>query len=736
MMDEGRQVFSAESAELLEEMESGLLTLEGAPNDQEAINAVFRAVHTIKGSAGIVGLDAVEGFAHTVENVLDSVREGTLAVQEELVALLLQSRDHLATLIPVLIRDEEPSAELRAREGFLMGDLAQYLGRRDEGASPKGTAGEESASAEEAVPEGPRVASDTWHISLRFGRDVMRGGMDPLSFLSYLPKLGEIVSLTTVTEHIPPPEAMDPESCYLGFEIDFRSEYDKQSIEDVFEFVREDCSIHILPPGSAIGSYVNLIGDLPEDSLKLGEILTRGGALTEGELREALRLQEAAPAQGKEARLGDILVHEGMVHPAVLDAALQKQKESAVASAPKAERRTIRVDTEKLDQMINMVGELVISGANISQHGRRLRDKALQQSVHTMTRLIEEIRERAMRVRMVPLHETLNRFKRVVHDLAHGMGKEIHLATAGGETEMDRNVIEKIKDPLMHIVRNAADHGIELPARREEEGKPRRGTIALRAYQETSDIVIEVADDGRGLDREALLGKALDLGLAHEGVTYTDREVHAFLFAPGFSTATEVTNISGRGVGMDVVRRNVEGLRGAVEIQSTMGAGTTVRVRLPLTLAIIEGFLVSIGESHFVVPMDMMVECIELTEEARKAAHGRHHIGVRGEILPYVRLDDLFGIRSGVAAGGREHIVVVRYAGQVTGLVVDRLYGEVQAVIKDLGRFYRHVRGLGGATILGDGTVALILDVKTLVNLAIEREGGEGGAPAPTAHGG
>jgi two-component system chemotaxis sensor kinase CheA len=711
-MEESRQIFAAEIGELLEEIEDSLLRLESAPYDREAVNSLFRAVHTIKGSASVVGVDSVEGFAHSVEGVLDRVRMGEVAVTGDLVELLLECRDHISNLVKLAMEGKPLDRNTEASGKKLLRQLGSFVAVDEEEAAPE-------EEQEEEGPPGKPVESRNWHISLRFGPDVMRNGMDPISFLTYLLKLGEIVSLNTLLDSMPPARQMDPETCYLGFEIDFSSDTDKKSIEDVFEFVKEDCRVKILPPMSSIESYVKLIDGLKEDRLKLGELLLMSGALTRSELDEALGKQGLETAE--DGRLfGEILVDEKMVHSPVVDAALRKQ--SRTTAVKPGESKTIRVDTEKLDQLINMVGELVISGANINQQAERIRDGELLQSVDAMSRMIEEIRDRAMRVRMVPLWGTFNSFNRVVRDICHEKGKQMELLIEGGETELDRTVIEKIRDPLMHLVRNAGDHGIEPPEERVSLGKPPTGTVRLIAYQDTADVVIEIADDGRGLDREGILQKATGMGWVREAQKLPDRKIFGFIFEPGFSTASEVTSISGRGVGMDVVKRNIEALRGSIEIQSEKGAGTTIRVRLPLTLAIIDGFLVGIGEHFYVVPMDAVVECLELTEKDRRDAHGRHHVNLRGEILPYLRLSEMFE-ENGSSRSEVENIVVVRYADQKTGLVVDSLHGGMQAVIKNLGRFYRDVRGVSGATILGDGTVALILDIKGLVETALEMEG-------------
>ena len=645
-IDAAKQTFIIEASELLQDMEQALLALEESPDDEDTINAIFRAAHTIKGSAGIVGFENIEQFTHKVENLIEKVRLGEITINSDLIELLLKCRDHIAGLVQSASGEEPPVQDALDTEKSLINKLTAYISN-PHGSNLKetlkiippsppllkggmgGLSGEKSCSA---------VKSDNYHISLRFAPNVLRDGMDPISFINYLTRLGEIVSITTITDAIPPIEEMNPEDCYLGFEIDFKSDFDKKTIEDVFDFVREDAQIHILPPKSSIGSFIELLNNLPEESARIGELLVKGGALTEAELEEALRIQSGETEP--QPLIGDILVNEGMVHKEVVDAAIQKQKSAKDTKTKEA--KTIRVDAEKLDNLINMVGELVISAASMEQHSHRLKDSGLQESTSIMSRLVEDIRGAAMKVRMVPIGETISRFNRLVRDLGREAGKEIDLIISGAETELDKAVTEKINDPLMHLIRNAIDHGIELPDERLLSGKPAKGAITLNAYQDAGSIVIEVSDDGGGIAKDRILRKAMEKGLiaSHQGLS--DREIYNLIFEPGFSTAEQVTKLSGRGVGMDVVKRNVDALRGTVEIESSEGIGATVKIRLPLTLAIIDGFMVKVGNSFYVIPLDMVVECIELSEMDRQASNRRHYINLRGEVLPYVRLKELF----------------------------------------------------------------------------------------------
>ena len=710
-LDDALQTFILESRELLEAMEDALLVVEQTAEKDEMVNAIFRAAHTIKGSSGLFSLDHIVAFTHVVESVLDQVREGKLSIADQLVVLLLSCCDHIGALVDaVAAGNTEPDADLQQQGEPLLTQLRSYL------AAPKPQAGLSSMMM--ATPEVDPIArindggvsADHWHISVRFGPDVLKIGMDPLSFIRYLETLGHISGMVTLSDAMPDADAMDPEACYLGFEIAFQSKADKAAIEHVFEFVLDDCRLQILPPHSLIDDYVNLIQHQQGDMARLGEMLVRCGTLTAQELDHALNAQSDTPAKP----IGTILVEQGSVQPEVVEAALTKQKQIKDIGA--TESRSIRVDADKLDQLINLVGELIIAGASVNLIARRTHISELEESTSKLSMLVEEVRDSALQLRMVKIGATFSRFQRVVHDVSRDLGKDIALIIAGEETELDKTVVEKIGDPLMHLVRNSMDHGIESAQVRAARGKPAQGTLKLNAFHDSGSIVITVQDDGGGLKRERILAKAIERGLVDAGHHLSDAEVYALIFEPGFSTAEQVTNLSGRGVGLDVVKRNITALRGTVSLASEEGVGTTVTVRLPLTLAIIDGFLVEVGKSVYAIPLDMIEECVAYTAEP-----GHDYTSLRGQVLPFIRLRELFGIKGTPAKG--ENIVVLKYAGQKAGLVVDTLLGEFQTVIKPLGHIFNQVTCISGSTILGSGDVALILDVPALMRQAMPRGG-------------
>jgi two-component system chemotaxis sensor kinase CheA len=713
-MDAIQQAFVVESRELLQMMEDNLLQMESNGGDAETINAIFRAAHTIKGGAGVIECKFIVEFTHVLENVLDEMRDGKITADRDLIEVLLACSDQLDALVGCVENETEPGDDVNKASASLREKLQHYLGK-----PPAATKDVVLSEQKVHASGGGEMETDNWHLSLRFGHDVLRKGMDPASFLRYLMELGQIISLVTLPDAMPDADEMDPESCYLGFEISYKTDAEKSRIESVFDFVRDDCIIHIWPPHSKLADFVSAIETLPEDTMRLGEILIKCGALTQKELDQALNTQsDRKDTESPQSKIGDVLINQGAVTTEVVEAAAVKQ--GKVAEKKSLESQLIRVQAVKLDQLIDLVGEMVIASAGANMLAHRTGEAALVESTSIISSLVEQIRDSALQLRMVQIGDTFTRFQRVVHDTSRELGKDIELVISGSEAELDKSVVEKLGDPLMHLVRNALDHGIESPEVRIAKGKPAKGTLRLNAYHEAGSIVIEIIDDGAGMNREKILAKARERELIGPNQTLTDTEVYNLLFEPGFSTADKVTNISGRGVGLDVVKRGITALRGSVEVESKEGLGSTFRIRLPLTLAIIDGFLVGVGKSSYVIPLGTVVECIELSEKDHTDTNNRQYINLRGGVLPFVRLREQFEITD--QGGKRENIVVVQYAGQKIGLVVDELMGEFQTVIKPLGSIFKHIKGIGGSTILGSGDVALILDVQSLVALTTAQQ--------------
>lgn len=730
-MAEGLQAFAEESAELLEQSEQTLLNLEEAPDDEDLINELFRAVHTIKGSSGIFGFMHVVDFTHVAESVMGKVRDKEVSLDEPLMGLLLKSMDQISSLVSDVMNgnDGDLPVEIKENGDVLLAQLNVYLGNE----LPVQQSNDSLVAEDdnEIKTDGAVVGSDYWHISVRFEPSVLEHGMDPLSFFRYMPTVGDVISMTPLSEKMPDLLEMNPESCYLGYEIDLKTEASKEDIVDIFEFVKDDCQLHILPPRSSVTAFKTLIDELPEENMALGDILVKSGALTKEELAEALQTQTDQTVtetttndEGLETtevvskpQLGDVLVEQGSANQPVVQAAAEKQ--TKVKEAKRVQQQTIRVSADKLGSLINLVGELVISSAHTELKAKQSEQLELLEVAEHMTRLVEEIRDATLSLRMVQIGDTFNRFKRVVRDISHDLGKKIDFQINGGDTELDKTVVEKIGDPLMHLVRNALDHGIEKPDVRVKQGKPETATVQLNAFHDSGSIVIEIKDDGNGMDPNKLVAKALENGIITENHNLSNSDIYRLIFEPGFSMAKEVSNISGRGVGMDVVRRNIDALRGQIDIESELGVGSTFSIRLPLTLAIIDGFQVHVGDSAYVIPLDLIDECIELDDAIKDQGE---YINLRGQVMPFIRLNEIFDCKPRqLNSKTRDNIVVVQFAGQKTGLVVDELLGEYQTVIKPLGKIFENLKGISGATILGSGEVAMIVDVPALIQHASQK---------------
>ncbi|MBK1680490.1 chemotaxis protein CheA [Rhodocyclus tenuis] len=685
--------FMEEAAEFLGQMEEILLRAEDEACSEDDLNALFRCAHTIKGSGGLFGLDEVVRFTHVVENVLDQLRKGHLSFDSELISLLLECQDHISGLISVFANGGEPET---TRSDELIVRLQVWLGGEAVPAA--------SASASAAAGKSEPGAAEHWHLSLRFDRKILQDGMDPLAFINYLSQYGELAYVETIVDALPEFEDADPELCYLGFEVALRSSASKEEIEGVFDFIEEGSNIVILPPQSKIAEFVTLIESQQAEVARIGEILVACGSITAKELEHALAQQKQ---QQEPELIGDILIEQGAVLPPVVAAAADKQKR--VEDKRGAESKMVKVPAERLDAMIDRVGELVIASVGTHLRISGLQRPDILESADVLISLVEDIRDMALRLRMVAIGEVFSRFPRVVRDVSRELGKDIELRVHGADAELDKSMVEKIADPLMHLVRNSMDHGIEPAEVRLARGKPARGTLELNAYHESGAISIEVKDDGGGLNRERILKKAIESGLASADDNLSDEDVYRLILAPGFSTAEKITNLSGRGVGMDVVRANIEALRGTLDIESVPLQGTTMRLCLPLTLAIIDGFHVGVGDSHFVIPLDMVVECIELPADVGD----RDYFDQRNEALPFIRLREIFGERG--SGHARPRVVVVRFGARRAGLVVDRIYGKCQTVIKPLGPLFSEVPAVSGSTIIGSGEVGMILDVPSLV---------------------
>jgi two-component system chemotaxis sensor kinase CheA len=705
-MNNPQDAYREEAYELLAELETALMDLEEHPDNGDLIDRVFRAMHTIKGSGAMFGFTRIADFTHELETVFDLVREGRMAVTSRLVNLSLSARDQIKAMLDASTgEDHADDTTCRA----IIEELKSIV--------PAGGPGPGSACVKkEITPVHPfepaglqqedtcmgddRQAVAIYRIRFRPGPDLFRSGTDPLLLLDELREMGECTVIAR-TGAIPPLEEINPESCYISWDILLTTSLDGNAIRDVFIFVEDDGNLDI-----QLIEHVNST-DLKTEAKKIGEILIERGDLSPDDLEKTLREQ---------FRLGELLVSHEIVDENALQAALAEQdhvKKTRLRVQETTVASSIRVASEKLDMLVDLVGELVTVQARLSQKADAFKDADLSGIAEVVERLTAELRDNTMSIRMMPFGTTFSKFKRLVHDLSNDLGKEIVLTTAGGETELDKTVIEQLNDPLVHILRNSIDHGIETPEVREKAGKPRHGSVQLSAEHSGAHVLIRIVDDGAGLNVAAIRKRAIEKGLIQADAEKTEREVFSLIFSPGFSTSAAVTSVSGRGVGMDVVKRGIEALRGSIEIDSSAGQGTTITLKLPLTLAIIDGLLVETGGDKYVLPLAVIEECVELTREDVQRTHGRNMLNIRGQIVPYVSLREKFLIHGQRPA--IEQIIINEADGQRIGIVVDRVIGQHQIVIKTMSKMYSDVDEVSGATILGDGTVALILDIARLI---------------------
>jgi two-component system, chemotaxis family, sensor kinase CheA len=671
-----RAGFLDEAAELLQQFELALLALEGEPGNAEHLNAAFRAAHTIKGTAGLFGLEPVVAFTHEVETLMESLRSGARAFDDTVAAVLLESQDQMAVLIEE-VRSGASDPAVAARSQALAARLRELQAAASVPAAPPA-----APSAAPAAATSSLAGEANWQLTLQFGADALRNGLDPLAFVRYLSRIGRVVRIQTRAAQVPALHELDPESCVLGFEIALDGPTDRAEIERVFEFAQDDCVVEIVGADAAAGSasaHVDHVAAVP-----------------------------AVPAVPAVAHA------PATATPHVAAVERRSAATDRRAAGRGDETRYVRVRADKLDHLIDLIGELVIASSGARMAAQDSGAAPAIEATQRVADLVQSTRDGALALRMVPVGETFARFQRVVRDLGKQLGKDIELVVTGGDTELDKAMVDVIADPLMHLVRNSVDHGLESPAERAAAGKPATGRLGLNAFHEGGAIIIEVSDDGRGLNRERIVAKATERGLIEPGVELSDAEAWQLIFAPGFSTADKVTDVSGRGVGMDVVKRNIESLRGHIALASQPGRGTTMQIRLPLTLAMIDGFLTQVGGVHYVLPLDVVAECIDVPPECRHS--GSRPIGtfdLRGEVLPYIDLAPFYGV---APAGGRRRSLVLVRGGLVRiGLIVDRLLGEHQTVIKPLAGLFAGLKALAGSTILGSGDVALVLDVQSLV---------------------
>jgi len=698
--------FLQEAEELLRQIETAALELEARPHDADLVNQLFRAFHTIKGSGAMFGFGAVASFTHHVETTLDHVREGRLAVSPELISLVLAAKDHIQGLLALEPAGDASSlaagAQLSARFEAISGHLRSSLSAPALASTAVSTPPAPLANDGAAPQAGP---SERYRIFFQLDPSALGLGIDPGCLLRELGELGPCRFHSGVEQPPPLPE-LGPDFP-LRWELTLATDKPLAAVRYVFIFVEDLAQIRIDREPTESEQTPREPGHGEVSAPKAEPAPPAKPATTRPSKRAPRALPTSDAANGAQAAAVTA------AEPAPAQGARKREKQSS----------TVRVPSERLDQLVNLVGELVINQSRLTQAFALGASGEVAGAVESMDRLIADLRDSVLGIRMLPIGSTFSRFQRLVRDLGSELGKETDFITEGAETELDKTVIDQLGDPLVHLIRNSMDHGIELPDERVQKGKPARGCLRLSAAHEGASVVITLRDDGKGLNGPALRAKAEAKGLISPDAHLTEQETFNLVFLPGLSTAKKVTNLSGRGVGLDVVKRTIDELRGSINLTSTPGAGTTTRLTLPLTLAIVDGLLVEIDADRFIIPMASVLENVELTGADRRAKNGRNLVNVRGELVPYVRLRELFETHGDEL--DIEKVVIVAFNGQRLGLVVDHVLGSHQTVIQSLGRFYRSVELFSGTTIMGDGRVAIIVDLAGVVR-HVERSSGRG----------
>ena len=692
MSNEIRDVFLTEAQEIIQNLETDIVILEEQKdgNTEDLLNKIFRYFHTIKGSSGIAGFTHIYDFAHKVENLLDNIRNDKIQINSDIITIILQSIDWIK--YGIFIDEHNPNNDARTT---LEKKISAALGNQEE--LHKMLLEESNQVTPEAQEEsGIREYS----IKAFFNKDIFFHGIDPLLIIDDLISLGTVKEKTVFFKGMTEFFELDPEMCYSGWHIVLKTEEPLQKIEDVFLFVKDDNDITIEDITSE---------DEKEPSMeekKLGEILVDKGIISEKQFDEVLEIQDST-----NKKMGELVVAKGFASESEIEGALEEQEKIKTI----VQSSTVRIDSRKLDSIMNLLGEIVIGQSSISQIASELENETgfrLKNAMHGLDRITREFQEQLMQIRMVPVGPTFEQFRRFVRDTSKNLNKSIRFEVSGKETELDKTVIERINDPLKHMIRNAIDHGIESAQERKSASKPKEGLLKLNAYHQEGNIYIEVKDDGRGLDPEKLRKKAIDLKLIKPDEEISETRLFNMIFMPGFSTAKEVGDLSGRGVGMDIVKTNIENLRGTVEIDSTKEKGTTFRIKLPLTLAIIDGMLVRVGNNIYIIPLLSIVQSLRPKKEDIKTVEDKGEmIHVRGEYISFLRLYEQFGLNPVQNNPWDALVVIVESGGNYLGLMVDDLLGQQQVVIKNISGQITANRAISGAAVLGDGVVALILDI-------------------------
>ena len=671
-MDNLKQKFVEEAFEHVSDIEQSLLMLENEPDNPQLIEKIFRAMHTLKGAGAMFGYEKISEFTHNLENIYDQIRNQTFSFSKEVADLTLNATD----LIKLLL-DESSDENTAIDEEY--NDLIQRIGRITSGSGDENLTTKKTAD----VTKGNKETS-TYYIYFKPNKDVFNNGTNPLFLIDELANLGKAFVIAYLNE-VPEIKKIDPGQCYIHWEIILATSEDLDTINNVFIFVEDNCSldIHKISKGNLLENkrFSKKLEILAEERKDIGI----------DQLKLIIKELDQSVANKLRKALGDDF-KTGL-------------KDFSISS--------IRVASEKLDSLMNMVSELVTTQARLSLFSEQDESPELTAISENIQKLSRQLRDLAFEIVLVPIDTLIVRFQRLVRDLSRDLNKNVTFEVRGTETELDKTIIENLTDPLMHIIRNCIDHGIESPSERKKSGKPEKGTILFNAYHSSTNVHIEIMDDGKGIDLECVREKAISKGLITEETSLTEKQVLDLLFLPGFTTVENVTDVSGRGVGMDVVRQKIANIRGEIEIDSKKGKGTRILLKIPITLSIIDGLLVKVDETNYVIPLTSVQKlyAIDHNEIVNKF---NNQIVLDGEKIPFFNLRDEF--KAGNSEQKSEQIVVIQYENQKVGLVVDTVIGEYQAVLKPLGKHYKNQQIVSAATILGDGTIALVIDTNRAVN--------------------
>lgn len=699
-------IFFEESFEGLDIMESGLLSMSQGEIDDDTVNGIFRAAHSIKGGAGTFGFSNISEFTHGLETLLDQIRNGEREATHEVIETLLLAVDTLREMLTAVQDSSEIDSEKVTQASKALQQILQGA-----------TADVETDVDEEAINENPDAEltaseplSQTWLIKFKPLSHMLQTGNEPIRMFRELAELG-VLSVEVSEEELPPFTDLDPEICYLSWQLTLSGDVDEAAINEVFEWVDGDCELSIERLEQNEPDIETALSAHESEQIDIHDPMIPPSSLTESETAEP----EAPSPSATEAQLKT---------SAEIEHLTPKKNEASPKKKAVTPDASIRVGTDKVDSLVNLVGELVITQSMLGQIGENFDINMLPQLIDGLEQLernTRELQESIMRIRMLPISFVFNRFPRLVHDMTSKLGKQVELVLSGEQTELDKTVMEKIGDPLVHLVRNSLDHGLETPEKRRAANKSETGTLKLNAYHQGGNIVIEISDDGAGLNEDKILNKAIEKGLVDPNETLSPEKIHELIFLPGFSTADQVSDLSGRGVGMDVVRKNINSLGGAVEVKSESGIGSTFTIRLPLTLAIMDGQIIQVADQRYIIPLISIIESVEVEAGRVNRVTGKGELyKIRDEYVPIIRLTNVFNVDGGIEDLEAGLLVIVDCEDYKVGLFVDELLAQQQVVIKSLETNFRKVKGIAGATILGDGAVALILDIPGL--MAMHRE--------------